>query len=87
MNASAQEFAARDHGCLIDGQWRGANSGARFSVSDPGNGQLLAQLPDMGAAETRQAIDAASTALPDWSARTAKQRADSSTKIAAQNSS
>ena len=62
--------------CLIDGQWRGANSGARFSVSDPGNGQLLAQLPDMGAAETRQAIDAASTALPDWSARTAKQRAD-----------
>ena len=59
----------------IDGVWTGADQGARFEVTDPADGHLLARVPDMGAAETRRAIDAAAAALPAWRARTAKERA------------
>ena len=37
--------------------------------------EVLGTVPVMGAAETRRAIEAASTALPAWAARTAKERA------------
>ena len=59
----------------IDGVWAGADDGARFEVTDPADGGVLAHVPDMGAAETRRAIDAAAAALPAWRARTAKERA------------
>jgi succinate-semialdehyde dehydrogenase/glutarate-semialdehyde dehydrogenase len=60
---------------LIDGHWLEADSGARFSVTDPASGETIARVPDMGALETRRAIDAAERALPAWRARTAKDRA------------
>ncbi|AVR88739.1 Succinate-semialdehyde dehydrogenase [Thauera aromatica K172] len=59
----------------IDGVWAGADDGARFEVTNPADGSVLARVPDMGAAETRRAIDAAAAALPAWRARTAKERA------------
>ena len=59
----------------IDGRWSGAVSGGRFAVTDPATGQRLAEVADMGAAETRAAIEAAQRALPAWRARTAKERA------------
>jgi succinate-semialdehyde dehydrogenase/glutarate-semialdehyde dehydrogenase len=58
----------------IDGAWTGADSGATFPVRNPANGQLLAEVSDMGAAETRRAIAAAERAWPAWRARTAKER-------------
>ncbi len=60
--------------CLIDGSWRDANSSATFPVTNPANGELLAVVPDMGAAETRRAIDAADRAWPAWRGKTAKER-------------
>ncbi len=60
--------------CLIDGSWRDANSIATFPVTNPANGELLAVVPDMGAAETRRAIDAADRAWPAWRGKTAKER-------------
>ncbi len=60
---------------FIDGAWASADSGARFAVTDPATGAQLAQVADMGAAETRRAIAAADRALPAWRARTAKDRA------------
>jgi succinate-semialdehyde dehydrogenase/glutarate-semialdehyde dehydrogenase len=60
---------------LIDGHWLEADSGARCSVTDPASGETIARVPDMGALETRRAIDAAERALPAWRARTAKDRA------------
>jgi succinate-semialdehyde dehydrogenase/glutarate-semialdehyde dehydrogenase len=45
-----------------------------FQVTNPANRAVLASLPDMGAAETRAAIDAAHAAFPAWAARTAKDR-------------
>jgi succinate-semialdehyde dehydrogenase / glutarate-semialdehyde dehydrogenase len=59
----------------IDGGWCNADSGKTFAVVDPATGSTLADVPDMGAPETRRAIDAAFTALPAWRKKTAKERA------------
>jgi len=56
----------------IDGQWVGG--AATFDVLNPATGELVAKLPDLGAAETRSAIEAAEQAQRDWAARTAKER-------------
>ena len=59
--------------CYIDGEWIGLQK--TLSVSNPATGAVLGTVPDMGAAETRRAIEAAGRALPGWRARTAKERA------------
>ena len=58
----------------VDGAWCDADGQGTFAVTDPGTGELLANVPNMGAAETRRAIDAANKALPAWAARTAADR-------------
>ena len=60
---------------FIGGKWVAAASGATHEVKNPATGEVLGTVPVMGAAETRQAIGAASAALPAWAARTAKERA------------
>jgi succinate-semialdehyde dehydrogenase/glutarate-semialdehyde dehydrogenase len=60
--------------CLVGGEWRDADSKGRCEVRNPATGELLGTVPDMGAAETRQAIEAAHAAFPSWAARTAKER-------------
>ncbi|MDQ0506631.1 NAD-dependent succinate-semialdehyde dehydrogenase [Xanthobacter agilis] len=59
----------------IDGAWTAADTAKTFAVTNPADGSELAQVPDMGAAETRRAIAAADKALPAWRAKTAKERA------------
>ncbi|TDQ39631.1 succinate semialdehyde dehydrogenase [Thiopseudomonas denitrificans] len=59
----------------INGQWREALNGATTDIFDPATGTQLGQVPCMGATETRQAIDAAAGALPQWRALPAKERA------------
>lgn len=61
--------------CYIDGQWIDADSGGTLDVTDPGNGQKLGTVPNMGQAETERAIAAADAALPAWRAKTAGERA------------
>ncbi|MSO54208.1 MAG: NAD-dependent succinate-semialdehyde dehydrogenase [Rhodospirillales bacterium] len=63
----------RRHG-YIDGVWVGADSGKTFTVTNPTNGETLATLPEMGAAETKRAIAAAEKAFPGWSKKNAKER-------------
>jgi succinate-semialdehyde dehydrogenase/glutarate-semialdehyde dehydrogenase len=58
----------------IAGEWREAADEARFTVTDPASGREIATLPDMGAGETRIAIDAAYAAQRGWAAMTAKER-------------
>ena len=58
---------------LIGGEWTG--SAQRFSVNDPATGQKLADVANLGAAETRAALDAANKAWPAWRSKTAKERA------------
>ncbi|HEY7886668.1 MAG TPA: NADP-dependent succinate-semialdehyde dehydrogenase [Steroidobacteraceae bacterium] len=59
----------------IDGSWADADSGATRDVSNPATGERLGTVPDMRAAETRRAIEAAKKAFPTWAVRTAKERA------------
>ena len=60
--------------CFIGGRWMSAANGATMAVVNPATAQPLGTVPDMGAQETRQAIEAAARALPQWSARCAKDR-------------
>lgn len=57
---------------FIDGLW--IEGGDTFDVTNPADGALIAQVADLGASETRVAIEAAHRALPLWSAKTAKER-------------
>jgi succinate-semialdehyde dehydrogenase / glutarate-semialdehyde dehydrogenase len=59
----------------IGGEWVEADSGATFPVVNPATGEELAQIPRMGADETRRAIEAAQDAYPRWRATLAKDRA------------
>jgi succinate-semialdehyde dehydrogenase/glutarate-semialdehyde dehydrogenase len=59
----------------IDGKWVDADAGGSFAVTNPATGERIVEVTDMGAAETRRAIDAAQRALPAWRAKPAKERA------------
>src|SRR5690242_17446618 len=72
-----------DYGLLINGQWRQADNGATFPVTNPATGTLLAHVPEGRESETRAAIDAAAAALPAWSALPALARADLLRRVAA----
>jgi len=59
----------------VNGAWIAARENARFAVTNPATGAVLAEAANCAEAETRAAIDAAHDALPGWRARTAKDRA------------
>jgi succinate-semialdehyde dehydrogenase/glutarate-semialdehyde dehydrogenase len=56
----------------LDGEWVDADSGETFPVANPATGEVLAEVPRMGAAETARAIAAAERALPEWKRRPAR---------------
>ncbi|TDB53667.1 NAD-dependent succinate-semialdehyde dehydrogenase [Photorhabdus khanii] len=58
----------------INGQWIDADNKVTFKVTNPANGEVIAHVSNLGAAETERAIAAAQQALPAWRAMTAKQR-------------
>jgi len=70
-----QDAALKRERCYIGGSWVAADDGATLQVHNPATGAALGVIPNLGAAETRRAIDAAAAALPAWAARTAKDRA------------
>ena len=79
MNLKDSGMRLKDAGllrnqCFIDGRWMSADSGAVREVRNPATGELLATVPDAGAAETVRAIEAANRAFPPWRAKTAEQR-------------
>jgi succinate-semialdehyde dehydrogenase / glutarate-semialdehyde dehydrogenase len=59
----------------IGGKWENANGGATHEVINPASREKIGTVPDMGAVETRRAIEAAHAAFPAWAAKTAKERA------------
>ncbi len=60
----------------IDGEWLGADGGGKVPVLNPSSGEEISTVPDMGAAETARAIDAAEIAQKKWAKRTAKDRSN-----------
>ncbi|MBH61681.1 MAG: succinate-semialdehyde dehydrogenase I [Alphaproteobacteria bacterium] len=62
--------------CYINGTWVDADDGGTIEVDNPVDNSIVGTIPKMGANETRRAIDAANEALPEWRARTGKERAN-----------
>jgi succinate-semialdehyde dehydrogenase/glutarate-semialdehyde dehydrogenase len=60
--------------CFIDGEWTDASDGSTIAVNNPATGEHLGNVPHMGTAETRRAIEAANAAWPAWRKKTAKER-------------
>ncbi|KAJ7468460.1 succinic semialdehyde dehydrogenase [Mycena latifolia] len=80
-SAQASVFGLKDFSLVktqafIDGKWVDAKSGETISVTNPATLEELGTVPEMGLAETKEAIDAAAKALPAWSKTTAKHRHD-----------
>ncbi len=59
----------------IGGEWVAAPQGRTLAVTDPATGEEIAQIADHDAEGARMAIAAAEKALPEWRAKTAKERA------------
>lgn len=72
MRASLRSCCVRR--AYVDGAWADADSGETFPVVDPASGETIAEVPRMGAAETRRAIEGATRAFPAWSGLLAKER-------------
>ncbi|MEO9065779.1 MAG: NAD-dependent succinate-semialdehyde dehydrogenase, partial [Burkholderiaceae bacterium] len=62
-------------GAYIDGRWTAADGDLLFAVDDPATGHCIAQVANVGAAETGRAIAAAAKAFPLWATKTGKERA------------
>jgi succinate-semialdehyde dehydrogenase/glutarate-semialdehyde dehydrogenase len=60
---------------LVDGSWQDARSGKTVDVISPATQLVLGTVPDMSAAETREAIEAASRAFKVWKKKTHAERA------------
>jgi succinate-semialdehyde dehydrogenase/glutarate-semialdehyde dehydrogenase len=60
---------------FIGGEWVDQPQRRTFDVYDPANQELLARVPDCGAAEALAAVGHALAAFPGWRARLAKERA------------
>src|SRR5687767_13543846 len=60
---------------FIAGRWSAADSGQTTGIRNPATSEVLGNVPHMGAAETRRAIEAAHAAMPAWTKKTAAERA------------
>ncbi len=58
----------------LNGKWVEADNGQTIVVKNPATGEAIGEVPNMGAAETRRAIEAANAAYPAWRAMLAKER-------------
>ena len=58
----------------INGEWVSAEDGATFPVTNPADGSLVANVPELDLAGARSAIEAANAAWPAWRSKTAKER-------------
>ncbi|PFH46421.1 hypothetical protein AMATHDRAFT_7836 [Amanita thiersii Skay4041] len=76
-SSKAAAFGLKDSNLVkfqgfIDGKWVDAKSGDVIKVNNPATNEELGTVPDMGIAETKEAIEAAHRAFPAWSRLTAK---------------
>ena len=74
MTLKLKDSSLLKRDAFIGGAWRAATSGETFKVTNPATGGTLISVPKMGADETRQAIEAAAKAFPDWAGLLAEKR-------------
>ena len=71
-----RKFSLFKEQAYIGGKWQNAVTEARLEVQNPASAEVIGTVPNMGKAETKQAIEAAAQAFPAWRALLAKERAD-----------
>ena len=59
---------------FINGEWVDADNGETLPVTNPANGDVIAEVAKCGTAETRRAIEAAEAAQVSWRQTSAKER-------------
>jgi acyl-CoA reductase-like NAD-dependent aldehyde dehydrogenase len=77
LSDATRGFVSREHGLLINGEFGPAADGATFEVFDPASGQVIAHVPQGGAADVDRAVKAARAAFADdspWRKLTAAER-------------
>lgn len=72
---SLQNKALFKSQAYLNGKWLDAKSGNKIAIYNPFNGESIAYVPDMGAADCKEAIDAAYAAFQEWKAYSATERA------------
>ncbi|WP_375281128.1 NAD-dependent succinate-semialdehyde dehydrogenase [Pseudooctadecabacter sp.] len=75
MTLSLKNPALLREAALVGHRWIEAN-GTGIAVTNPATGDLIGHIPDLGAAETQEAIDAAAVAQKEWAKTTAKERSN-----------
>ena len=58
----------------INGNWIDADNGNTFEITNPATNEVIGTVPDLGAVETKRAIEGANEAWPAWKAKTAAER-------------
>ena len=58
----------------VNGVWTDSDNGSTFAVTNPANGETIAEVASCGTEETRRAIDIAAASMIDWRKRSAKER-------------
>jgi succinate-semialdehyde dehydrogenase / glutarate-semialdehyde dehydrogenase len=74
---SGLELLIPEHRRLfIGGSWREANSGATFSVRDPADGSVIADVADGDVNDAVDALDAAAEMQPEWGTTAPRERGE-----------
>ncbi|XRM42614.1 hypothetical protein ABZX51_005824 [Aspergillus tubingensis] len=79
MSNSSSIIQLKDQSLLIgqnyiNGEWVEAESGKRFSVTDPATGATLGSCPESDSKDTQNAIESAAAAMPAWRSRSGRNR-------------
>ena len=69
-----QNFKLFRDKCYINGEWIEANSKDKISVNNPASLKEIGTVPKCGKEETKNAIEAANTAWPQWKSTSARER-------------
>ena len=68
MTTEQDLLASIPTGLFIGGEWRDAEGGKTFDVTDPSTGATIASIADASAADGMAALDAAVAAQAEWAA-------------------
>ena len=71
-----QNFKLFRDKCYINGEWVEANSKDTISVNNPATLKEIGTVPKCGKEETKNAIDAANKAWPQWKSTSARERSN-----------
>ncbi len=71
MEMGLEKRCLHDKG-FINGAWVNAKSGKTFSVTNPANDQVIANVPDMNGDDAEASIEAAQNAFLSWRHTTGK---------------